>query len=655
MLFRLEGIGKEFSGHWLFRAVNAQCNPGDRIGLVGRNGSGKTTLFRLIDRSLEPDEGTIVRRKDLEIVRVEQIPSYAPDRTLREEVLTVFEPLRRLERESAELEAAIAGGDLSPETSHRYEQVRLRLRLLGGYDYPARSEAVLFGLGFSADDLQKPVEHLSGGQRSRMALAKVLLRPGDLLLLDEPTNHLDIQGILWLEDYLCRLKTSVIIISHDRHFLDRVTAVTWELESARLFVYPAPYTRSRRFRAQRLRQEEEAWQAQQEWRRRTEDFIRRNIAGQNTRQAQARRKMLERTEWLAPPSEDSGAVPLVIPEAERGSELVVAVEEATVGFPGKPLLESVSLTIRRGERVALLGGNGTGKTTLLRTLLGELPVLRGMIRWGERFHPAYYAQEAVLDAPDRTVYDYLGRLHPAWTDTELRGFAARFGFRGEDIFKELGCLSGGERSRLQLARLFSRPCNVWFLDEPTNHLDIAAREALEESLATFSGALVTVSHDLAFVGRLANRFFWIHQGRLEEYSEAEALEERIRRSGTASDADSEPSAHRPLGFLERVGEATEVGAGNSATSTSEPRVRSDHSGLSKNEQKRLEWRLRELEAEIENREERRRRVLGRLHQKGGDHEELRLAAEEAARLEEELGGLYASWEELVAKLEPAEP
>ncbi|MFZ0430895.1 MAG: ABC-F family ATP-binding cassette domain-containing protein, partial [Acidobacteriota bacterium] len=527
MLFRLEELGKEFSGQWLFTGITVQCNDSDRIGLIGRNGVGKTTLFDLIENRLVPDAGQVIRSRRLEVSRVEQIPRFEPNRTLREETLEVFAELRAMEGEIRELEHAIAEQGLEGSLTDRYEELRTRFEMRGGYDFAARTEAVLFGLGFAAADLEIPCEHLSGGQRSRMALAKALLRPASLLLLDEPTNHVDLQGILWLEQYLGELAGALIVISHDRHFLDKVTGRTWEMEEGTLFDYPTAFSRSRRLRDERVRLATQAYERQLEWKRRTEDFVRRNIAGQKTRQAQSRRRQLEKAEWLDAPEAGRAPVHIRIPEAGRGGSLVFEISEGRVGYGEKVLIEDFSLRVERGRRVGILGGNGSGKSTLLKSILGEVPLLAGRIHWGPHYVAGYFAQEGRFSRTRQTAYDVLGGLNPSWSDEELRGFAARFGFRGEEIFKNVDDLSGGERSRLSLARLFSQPCNVLFLDEPTNHLDIDSREALESALAEFGGALVVVSHDRFFLERTVEEFFLIRDAKIERLDSLDDLEERL--------------------------------------------------------------------------------------------------------------------------------
>jgi ATP-binding cassette subfamily F protein 3 len=624
MLFRLDRVGKEFGGTWLFREVTAQANPGDRIGLIGRNGVGKTTLFSLIDGRLAPDAGTVHRAGGLTISRVEQIPFFDPQRSLLEETLSVFADLAEMERRMRSLEARMAEDKPSEQVVHDYEALKARFEYLGGYDYPARTESVLFGLGFSAADLAIPCAHLSGGQRSRMSLARALLRPANLLLLDEPINHLDLAGILWLTGFLRSQPKALVVISHDRRFLDQVTEKTWEMEAGKLFEYPAPFSRARILREERLRLRREAWERQQEWRRRTEEFIQRNIAGQKTRQAQSRRKQLQRTEWIEPVEETKATLHLRLVPAPRGGSLAVELEEAEIGYPHRPLLRAVSLRVGRGERVGIVGGNGTGKTTLLRCLAGDLPLLGGRVQWGYQCLPAYFAQEARFSEGEGTAFDVLSRLMPGWSDEEIRTFAARFGFRGEDIFKPVSGLSGGERSRLAFARLLMTPCNLLILDEPTNHLDIAAREALEAALGEFQGALVVVSHDLYFLERVVNRLLALREGRLEEVPDLDAVAALLTASSAARKAQA-----RPVG--------------------SEPQTA--RSGLSKNERQRLEWRLQEVESRIEALERRRTEVEEALHSGSEDHVRLRELALQYESLEGELKNLYAEWEQLGMMME----
>ncbi len=622
MLFRFEDVGKEYSGRWLFAGFTVQCNDNDRIGLIGSNGSGKTTLFDLIEGQRVPDGGRIVRSRRLETSRVEQIPRFEPSRTLRDETLQVFAGLHRMEDELRELEHAISEQGLKEPLGSRYEELLTTFEMQGGYDYRARTEAVLFGLGFGAEDLEAPCEHMSGGQRSRMALSKALLRPANLLLLDEPTNHVDLQGILWLEQYLKEVKGALIVISHDRHFLDKVTERTWEIEGGKLADYPASFSRSRRLREERVRLASQDYERQLEWKRRTEDFVRRNLAGQKTRQAQSRRRQLEKTDWLEAPVESTQPVHIRIPETGRGGSVVFEVREGRVGYGEKVLIDPVDLVLERGGRIGILGGNGSGKSTLLKAILGEIPLLGGQIRWGAHYVSGYFAQEGRFAVSDQRAYDVLGQLNPSWTDEQLRGFAARFGFRGEEVFQSVDELSGGERSRLSLARLFSRPCNALFLDEPTNHLDIASREALEDALSEFGGALVVVSHDLFFLEHTVERFLLIRDRRVEPLERLDDLAQQLTVSRPKPVARPEPEVPGP-----------------------EPRA-----GLSKNERVRLERRITQIESRIDVLEQNRARIEEELQSGSQDHTHLHRISCQFQDIEEELARLYAEWEHTVGEL-----
>jgi ATP-binding cassette, subfamily F, member 3 len=629
MLFRLDGVGKEFSGRWLFREVTARMDPGDRVALIGRNGAGKTTLFDLIEGRVSPDAGRVLRGRSIRISRVEQIPRLEEARSVRDEALTVFDHLRRQEAELGELERLMAEGVLSREVASAYEKLRMSFELEGGYDYPARTEKVLFGLGFSGSDLGMPCSNLSGGQRSRLTLAMALLRPAEVLLLDEPTNHLDLRGVLWLTQFLAEGSWALVVVSHDREFLDRVTERTWEIEDNRLFDYPASFSRSRELREQQRKLRRLAFERQREWKLRTEDFVRRNIAGQKTRQAQARRKQLEKTVWLEDPSEERSALTFRIPEAPREGSTVLEIRGGRIGYPDRVLIGGADLQVLRGQRLGILGGNGSGKTTLIRTVLGRIPLLGGDLRWGPNVLPAYFAQESRFESNHPTILDLLAGIHPHWTDEELRSFAARFGFRGEDILKDPADLSGGERSRVALAQLFSRPSNLLLLDEPTNHLDIASREILEEALRSYRGALIVVSHDLYFLRATVDDFLLIEDGVLRSLPNLENLRELLL-SGPAVDSETDRS----------------------------PRFRSESSippsklELSKNERMRLQKRVGELEARIQALEQKRMAFEEDLRT-SSDHAHLHGISCAYQDLEEELGRLYRSWEELGARLEKA--
>jgi ATP-binding cassette subfamily F protein 3 len=638
MLFRLESVGREFSGDWLFRDLSVQCNPSDRIGLIGRNGTGKTTLVELIQGRQSPDAGRVYRASGLTISRVAQIAEFCGDFTVRQEALRVFAHLHSMENRMHELEAGMAkiSGHLPEALAAEYESLRHRYRLQGGYDYGARTDAVLLGLGFEKDALDMPTRYLSGGQQSRLLLSEALLHGADLLLLDEPTNHLDIQGIIWLTEYLRQVKTSFLVISHDRLFLDRVTERTWELEAGRLFDYPANFTRSRTLKRERIEFERKQYEKQQEWKAKTEEYIRRNMAGQKTKQAQSRLKQLERTDWLERPHHDNREIKLKIAEAGRGGSDSLRIREGAIGYEQeRPLIQDVDLTIRRGERVAFVGGNGTGKTTLLKSLMGEIRLLSGRLDWGTNNYPAYFAQSQDLGDPNATVYDRLRELDSACTDLEIRSLAARFLFQEEDVFKKVSQLSGGEQSRLALARLFFHPSNVLLLDEPTNHLDIQSREALEEALSTYEGTLIVISHDLYFLRNVVERFLLIRDRRLVPADSIEELQGLIE--------EREPPQPAEPGDQENEANLVSPEAAAAVKASA---------GLSKNERLRRERRVQEIETQIAALETAQQNVVEQLQQGYDDFTRLHELSEQHEQFQADLAVLYDEWEKLMAELAP---
>ncbi len=623
MNFRLDNVSKDFSGKPLFREVSAACNPLDRIGLVGRNGSGKTTLLDIIDGTLLPDTGEVHKISRLTFSRVSQLYSFDDNRSVLDEALASFESLHAMNRRLRKLESKMADPD-SPEhgeVTREYETLSHRFEFFGGYDYKSRTEKMLLGLGFTSENTGIPTRHLSGGQRNRLALVKALLEPADVLLLDEPTNHLDLKGIFWLSRFLADSRRSFLLISHDRNFLDTVTNKTWELGAGRLHEYSAPYSRSREIRRLRLQQQEKEYRRQQEWKSRTEEYIRRNMAGQKTKQAQSRLKRQKKAEWIDFEKGDERRPAMNIPPAPRGGSLSFSLRDAVIGFPGVELVKGVNLNVYRGERLGFLGGNGSGKSTLLRTLSGELPLLSGSLDWGSNNILSYFAQEAEFDSPDMTVMDWIGSLNPSWDLYDIRSFAALFHFRQEETEKRISFLSGGEQSRLRFARLFSGPANVMLLDEPTNHLDIESREALEQSLRDYSGTLLAVSHDIYFMKQVAERFFMIREGRLEEISDLDSLAELLNETGSRESESGKNSEWKA------------------------------RQGLSKNQVARLEEKIRDTEESIEKLEAEKMEIGTRLQQGIDDHRELAGISIRFDEIEAETEALLEEWEEAHRKLE----
>lgn len=633
MLFRCDSVDKEFASQSVLRNLNLQANPGDRIGVIGPNGSGKTTLLNLIEGILEPDRGQILRARGLTLSRIQQRPDFKPQHSVREEALEVFTAIRELERRLQVFQTRISdlGGEIPRDIAEEYEQLAVMLEQQGGYDYPARTEAVLLGVGFTLDQLEQPCSQLSGGQASRLMVAKALLCPAGLLLLDEPTNHLDLDGILWLSRYLGQRRQAFLLVSHDRHFLDSVTESTWELEAGSLFTYVGSYSKARKQRRERRTLERKMFERQQEWKQKTEEYIRRNIAGQKTKQAQARRKRLEKGEWLEAPRDLAASLFLRVGESHRGGSISFELRNASVGYPGKTLLRNLDLVARRGDRIALLGANGSGKTTLLRVIAGELFPSAGEIHFGQNLTPGYLSQSPQFPGSEMSVLDSLRELDPMVTDLELRSYAAAFAFRGEEIGKKVSQLSGGERSRLAMARLFYQSRNLLLLDEPTNHLDVDSRESLENALLEFGGTQIIITHDLFLVRRLANRFWKIEGDQVRELKSIAEVTEPASEEVPTTPLDSRPR-----------------GGKKSRALGASPGV------LSKNERSRRERELSAVEKQIGELEEEKGLVLLRLENEvdfsilaelGHTHDQL------AMRLE----ALYQSWEELDVQLSGENP
>lgn len=635
MLVELERVGKDFSGRALLREIHGHIKEGDRIGLIGRNGAGKTTLLNLILGTLEADEGRITRARGIEIVCVEQLAVFASDTSVFSFALHAFDSIRKMEDRLRRLEHEISScrEAIPAETAAEYSLLEHRLKLAGGYDYKNRTESVLMGLGFDRRDLTRPCPQLSGGEKRRLLLARALLDPGDLLLLDEPTNHLDLKGILWLRDFLKASGESLLVVSHDRQFLDDLTTGTWELEGTLLFTYPASYSRSRRLREERRLRLEKTVAQQQQWKLKTEEFIRRNMAGQKTRQAQSRLKQLEKTEWLEDPvEEDQTLLQLRISESRRGGSLTFSLEEGTIGFPGCPLLEAVNLRLLRGERVGIVGDNGSGKSTLLRTLAGEVKLMEGGLSWGAHIDPCYLPQEPRLGDLERTVVDFMRDFAPLWSDGRLRSLAAAFSFRQEDVFKKLAQLSGGERSRLALIQLFFVPSNFLLLDEPTNHLDVASCEALEAALEEFQGSLLVVSHDLYFLKRTVSRFLVLEGGGWHQVDDVEGLTLQTLRRLRAG----ENERHVP----------------SEATSREKKKTRRA-TALSKNEIERRRRRLEQLEEGIEQLEVEKKSVLAALHDRQRDFVERNELAARHQDIDDRLQEMMEQWESVASEIAEA--
>jgi len=542
-----QNLFKRYGDDAVLQGVSLQVAKGDRVGLIGPNGSGKTTLFNLL-AALEPaDAGVVHLLGRARVGYLKQDAHLNSQLTLEQELRLAFEHLTKLEAEMKALEPLLAQGQ--PMHLERFDELHHAFETGGGYSYQSRIHTVLDGLGFSEQDADMPVAHLSGGQAARAALAKLLLEEPDVLLLDEPTNHLDMSAVEWLEEFLGRWKKAYVVASHDRRLLDRLVERIWALDGGRLKVYSGNYSAYLPQREQELELQWEAYHAQQAFIQKSEDFIQRNIYDKKTTgQAQSRRRALEKLERAEKPLKEK-RISFEIQCPHAGGQRVLRLQNVMLGYPasgaqGKPMpvCRVEHAILERGQRVALIGPNGAGKTTLLKTLNGQLAPLQGTVEQGHALQTAYFAQ---------TTWDFFGRnmtlvdaltVEDGWTISQARGLLGRFLFSGDEVFKKLGELSGGQRSRVALARLSQLGGNLLLLDEPTNHLDIPARETLEGVLLRFPGSILFTSHDRYFIQQLATQVWELQGGELHVYKGDYEFYLRMKGRAASDEATAEPIA-----------------------------------------------------------------------------------------------------------------
>ena len=541
-------VGITFGAEQLLSDVTFTVDAGERWGVIGRNGSGKTSLFRLIMGTMQPSTGAVSRASGLRLALLEQLRDFGDARTVWDAVAAPFQPLIALERSLGEQADRIGalGDRVTAADLDAYAHDLERFEHHGGYTYSSRVDAVLHGLGFDPETARlQRVETLSGGERGRVALARQLVTPADVLLLDEPTNHLDLETSSWLEAYLRDTGETVLVISHDRAFLDGVVDHVLHLEDGRAFAYTGNYRAFVRQRDERRLTQQRAYTQQQRVIAGEEDYIRRNIAGQNSRQAKGRRTRLERMPRLSPPPSEEDVMAFRLSAGERGGDQVVVADRAVVSQGGRTLIEDFSATVRRGDVVGLVGANGAGKSSLLRAALGELPLQSGTIRLGGSITAAYYRQELSQVPPGESLLNVIAALRPLWGRGALLSHLARFGFSGDTVQRSTDTLSGGERARLALAMLMLAHANLILLDEPTNHLDVESIEALEDAISAYDGTIVLVSHDRALLRSLATRVWSLEDRRISDFDGGFADWEQWAKERDRTAARVKAEATRP--------------------------------------------------------------------------------------------------------------
>ncbi len=610
-LIRLQGVTKQFGGRVVFDNITLELATGEIIGLVGPNGAGKTTLFKLIAGHYPPDIGTVTISRDLEVGYLPQEPTLRDGATLHDEALSGFADILDMEQRLHALSEQMAAHHDGPrfaELAEQYDKLHDRFVTAGGYVFEQRLKEVLHGLGFEERDYTLPVAALSGGQKCRVALAKLLVQDAQFLLLDEPTNHLDIDAVRWLEKFLAGHHGGAIVISHDRYLLDRIATRILELENGRFNSYPGNYSAFVKAREVRRLSQERQFEQDQAFIEKERAYIARYKAGQRAAQAQGRLKRLERQlgagEFVLerPGERDTMGLRFDFPNDERlnsGGLDVVAADALAKRYDGKTLFEDLSLRVPPGQRLGITGPNGTGKSTLLKILLGKLPADAGEVKLDRKQIIGYYAQDGTELHAGWTLFDVIREARPDLSDQAIRSFLGRFLFSGDDAFKPVSGCSGGEQSRLRLLRLILSAPSVLVLDEPTNHLDIPSREVLEEALDEFPGTVVVVSHDRYFLDRIVNRLMVMRPGEVRSlngnYSTYIELTEREAADAETRKAEARKAEERER---QRASETAKTEAAARGAARSAPKKSSAKSPYAKLSLEQLEIEIYAREARI---------------------------------------------------------
>ncbi len=657
MLASLSNVSFGYVADPIFSGLSFQVNPKERLGIVGPNGHGKSTLLRLIAGTLKPEDGDRSVRRGVEIGYLRQSQEFEDDVTVHDLLMGTFPELLACERKLHAVQERMANGDDSAATLEEYGNLQHRFEELDGYALEAKASSLASEVGFGEDDLRRKVGTLSGGERTRFELARVLLRAPDLLLLDEPTNHLDLVQIERLERRLAEYPNAFLLVSHDRAFLRAVCTGIVEVERQGATRYVGGYDAWKTQREARLKRALDEYVRQHEKVEKTEDFIRKNIAGQKTKQAQSRRKMLERMEKVERPEDVwEAATHLGMefdPGEHPGGRETIRAKDVSVGYDDKPpLVTGFDWTLHRGDRVGIIGPNGAGKTSLLRVLLGRMSPVDGLVELGYQVQPGYLDQKLTRGLEmNRSLVEEVRIVRPDLTIEGARDALARYRFLGEDVFKAVGALSGGERCRLSLLKLSLKPFNLLVLDEPTNHLDIPAREVLERALSKYDGTLLVISHDREFLDKVVEKVLWVESGEVRLFEGNWSEARRKMRAGDAvvgtafvkPDPPAAPSDAPPPG-----------GGGNKKAKKSDARPETDQRRQSKERRRRetqAKTRLTRLEKDIADFEARLTELTAELQKDPDDWERLHDLAREEQALRARLDRRYQEWERVSEELE----
>ncbi|MEY8434637.1 ABC-F family ATP-binding cassette domain-containing protein [Streptococcus hyointestinalis] len=629
-------LERSFSGDVLFDNISIQVDERDRIALVGRNGAGKSTLLKILVGEEAPTSGEINTKKDLSLSYLAQDSRFESSNTIFEEMLLVFDDLRQMEKRlrSMELQMAELSGAELEQLMSAYDQLSEDFRKKGGFSYESDVKAILNGFKFDESMWQMPIYELSGGQNTRLALAKMLLEKPELLVLDEPTNHLDIETIAWLENYLTNYQGALIIVSHDRYFLDKVATVTYDLTPHSLDRYVGNYSQFMDLKAEKLATEAKNYEKQAKEIAKLEDFVNRNIVrASTTKRAQARRKQLEKMERLDKPQSAQKSAHMTFHAGKVSGNVVLTVEDAAIGYDGEVLADPIDLAVKKFDAIAIVGPNGVGKSTFIKSVVGQIPFIKGQASYGANVETGYYDQNQTNLTRTNTVLDELWNAFPTTPEVEIRNRLGAFLFSGDDVKKSISMLSGGERARVLLAKLSMEDNNFLILDEPTNHLDIDSKEVLENALIDFDGTLLFVSHDRYFINRVATKVLEISEdgstlylGDYDYYVTKKAeLEElqRLEEEKTAPKDEPKPSA----GAMDYQAQKT-----------------------NQKEQRKLKRRVEQIEAELEDVESKQASVTERMHTTNDTTELMDLQAE-LDELTQKSEALMIEWEELSEQLE----